>query len=89
VQSVPITTKLVSSNPVHGKVYSIQLYVIKFVSDLWQVGGLLRILDHEGPKKEYKLYNMLVILVFVNLTNVIVTFYFQSKNYIIIVLFLH
>jgi hypothetical protein len=28
-----ITTKVVSSNPVHGEVYSIQHYVIKFVSD--------------------------------------------------------
>jgi hypothetical protein len=27
--------------PVHGEVYSIQLYVIKFVSDLWLVGGFL------------------------------------------------
>jgi len=26
--------KVVSSNPVHGEVYSIQHYVIKFVSDL-------------------------------------------------------
>ena len=34
VQSVPITTKCASSNPVHGEVYSIQHYVIKFVSDL-------------------------------------------------------
>jgi hypothetical protein len=42
VQSVPITTKVVSSNPVHGEVYSIQHYVIKFDSDLWQVGGFLR-----------------------------------------------
>ena len=33
VQSVPITTKIVSSNPVHGEVYSIQTYLIKFVSD--------------------------------------------------------
>ena len=41
VQSVPITTKVVSSNPVHGEVYSIQHYVIKFVSDLRQVGGFL------------------------------------------------
>jgi hypothetical protein len=41
VQSVPITTKVVSSNPVHGKVYSIQHYVIKFVCDLRQVGGSL------------------------------------------------
>jgi len=33
-KSVPITTKIVSSNPVHGKVNSIQQYVIKFVSDM-------------------------------------------------------
>ena len=39
MQSVPITTKVVSSNPVQGEVYSIQIYVIKFVSDLQQVGG--------------------------------------------------
>ena len=39
VQSVPITTKVVSSNPVLGEVYPIQYYVIKFVSDLWQVDG--------------------------------------------------
>jgi hypothetical protein len=34
VQSVPITAKVVSLNPVHGNVYSIQNCVIKFVSDL-------------------------------------------------------
>ena len=42
VQSKPITTNVVSSNPVHGEVYSIQHYVIKFASDLCQVGGFLR-----------------------------------------------
>jgi hypothetical protein len=41
VQSVPITTEVVSLNPAHGEVYSIQHYVIEFVSDLWQVGGFL------------------------------------------------
>jgi hypothetical protein len=41
VQSVPITTKVVSSNPTHGKVNSMQHYVIKFVGDLWHVGGFL------------------------------------------------
>jgi hypothetical protein len=41
VQSVPITTKIVSSNPIHGEVYSMQHYVIKFVSNLWQVSGTL------------------------------------------------
>ena len=44
MQSVPITTKIVSSNPVHDEVYSIQQYVIKFVRDLQQVGGFLRVL---------------------------------------------
>jgi hypothetical protein len=39
MQSVSITTNVVSSNPVHGEVYSIQYYVIKFVSDWRQVGG--------------------------------------------------
>ena len=29
-QSVPINTNAVSSNPAHGKVYSIQLYMIHF-----------------------------------------------------------
>jgi hypothetical protein len=37
VQSVPITTKVVSSNPVHDEVSSIKHYVIKFVGDLRQV----------------------------------------------------
>jgi hypothetical protein len=44
IQSVPITTNFVSSNPTHGEVYLKQHYVIKFVSDLWQVGGFFRIL---------------------------------------------
>jgi len=50
VQSVPIATKVVSSNPVHGGVYSIQHYVIKFVSDLRQVGGLPRILTDKTKR---------------------------------------
>jgi hypothetical protein len=41
VQSVPITTKVVSLIPIHGEVYSTQHYVIKFVSDLQHVGGFL------------------------------------------------
>jgi hypothetical protein len=44
VQSMLITTKVVSSNSVHGEVYSIQHYVIMFVSDLRQGGGFLRVL---------------------------------------------
>jgi len=41
VQSVPINTKVESSNPAHGEVYSVEAYVINFVSDLRQVGGFL------------------------------------------------
>ena len=41
MHQVPVTTKVESSNPVHGEVYSIQQYVIKFASDLQQVGGFL------------------------------------------------
>jgi len=44
VQLDPITTKVVSSNPVYGEEYSIQHYVIKFVSDVRQVCGFLRVL---------------------------------------------
>ena len=40
IQSVPIANKVVSSNPTRA----IQHYVIKFVSDLRQVGGFLRVL---------------------------------------------
>jgi hypothetical protein len=39
MQSVPVTSNVVSSNPAQGEVYSIELYVTKFVSDLWQVGA--------------------------------------------------
>ena len=33
MQSVPIINEVVSSNPAHAEVYSIQNYVIKFVSE--------------------------------------------------------
>ena len=39
IQSVPIITNVVSLNPAHGEVYSIQNYMLKFVSDLLQVVG--------------------------------------------------
>jgi hypothetical protein len=40
-ESLPIITKVVSLNPAHGKVYLIQQYVINFVSDLLQIGGII------------------------------------------------
>jgi hypothetical protein len=51
VQSVPITTNVTNSNPAHGKVYSIQHYVIKFVSDLGQIDGFLLVLRFPPPIK--------------------------------------
>ena len=36
---VPITTEVVSSNPVHGNVYSMQHYVIKFVGEGYVVSS--------------------------------------------------
>ena len=47
-----ITNKVVSLNPAHGVVYSIQLHVIKKkISDLLQVGGFLRVLRFLPPIK--------------------------------------
>ena len=41
---MPIATNVVSLNSVHGKVYSMQNYVINFASDIRQVGGVLQVL---------------------------------------------
>ena len=51
MQSVPITTNIVSSNPTLGEVYSIQHYLIKFVSDLRQVGDFPRVVRFPPPIK--------------------------------------
>jgi hypothetical protein len=42
--AITIATNVVSSNPTHGEVYPIQQYVIKFVSDLRQIGCFLQVL---------------------------------------------
>ena len=48
---VGFTTNVVSLNPVHGEVYSIQHYVIKFFNDLRQIGDFLRVLLFPPPIK--------------------------------------
>jgi len=53
VQSVPITTNVVILNPAHGEVYSIQHYLIKFVSDLRQVGGVSPSTSVSSTNKTY------------------------------------
>ena len=42
-KSIPITMLSCELEPLHGEVYSIQHYVIQFVSDLRQVGCFLRV----------------------------------------------
>jgi len=49
MQSVHITTKVVSSIPANGKVYQMQHYVINFVRDLRQVDSFLRVLRFSPP----------------------------------------
>jgi len=49
MQSVPITTDVVSSTRL-GR--GVQHYVIKFVSDLRQIGGYLRVLQFPPPIKQ-------------------------------------
>jgi hypothetical protein len=49
VHSVPLTTKVVCSNHAHGEIYSILHYVIKFISDLQQVGDFFRIFRFSPP----------------------------------------
>jgi hypothetical protein len=49
VQSVSITTNVVGSIPSHGGVYSIHHYLIKFVNDLRQFGGILWVLRFPPP----------------------------------------
>jgi hypothetical protein len=52
MQSEHITTNVVSSN-----MYSIQHYVMKFVSNLRQVGGFLRVLRFPPPFGNIYIYN--------------------------------
>jgi hypothetical protein len=61
---VPITTNVVSSNPAHGEVYSIQHYVIKFVIKKFEdTKEAIRIRiskknrQHNGQKKKNKRTN--------------------------------
>ena len=61
VQSVSITIKIVSFNPTHGEVYSIQHYVIKFAYDLRQVSGFL---TNKSARWNEKLYDPIYFLHF-------------------------
>ena len=67
-----LPTTVVSSNPVH-EVYSIQHYVIKFVSDLWQISGLLQVLWFPPPMKLTAMNDIIEIFLKVALNTIILT----------------
>jgi hypothetical protein len=71
VQLVPITTKVVSSKSAHDKDYLIQLYVIKFVSDL-QVSGFPWVLLYSSTNKTNR-HAMAEILLKVALNTITLT----------------
>jgi hypothetical protein len=67
VQPAPFSTNYVSSNPPHhAEVYSTQQYVIKFVSDLWQVYGFS---VYSGFLRKYNWTCDIAIAYFENKTN--------------------
>jgi hypothetical protein len=51
VQPAVVTTNVLSFNTAYGEAYSIQRYVIKFVSDMRQVGGFIGVLRISPPIK--------------------------------------
>ena len=57
-------------SPLGYEVYSIQHYVIKFVSDLQQVGGFLRVLQFPPPIKPETPYDITEILLKVALNTI-------------------
>ena len=69
---MPIITEFVSSNPAYGEVYSIQHYVIKFVSDLRHVGGYRRVLLVPSPNKTDR-HDIIEILLKVALNTITLT----------------
>ena len=69
MQLVSITTKVVRSNTVHGEMYSIQHYVIKFVGDLRQVSGFLRVPGSSTNKTDCDDITEIVLKVALNTIN--------------------
>ena len=79
MQSMPITTNVVSSNPAHVEVYSIQHYGIKFVSYLWHVGGFLWVLRSSFIHSKNDRHDITETLLKVALNTIILTSLFQDS----------
>ena len=67
-----------NSNPIHGKVYSIQHYVIKFVSDLGQVGGFPGTPDSSINKTDRHEITKILLNVALNTINLNQTYKFYD-----------
>ena len=72
IQPVHITINVVRYNSAHGVVFSIQHCVLRFISDMRQVGDFLRILLFPPPIKLTGL-NIFVILLNVVLNTITIT----------------
>jgi hypothetical protein len=86
VQLMPITTKIVSSNPADGEVYLIQHYMKKIVSDLRQVNDFLRVVS--SIKKIITEILLKVVLSTITLTicfvlQFIMSFWFSFSDYVL------
>jgi hypothetical protein len=77
IQSVPITTNVVSLNPTHGEVYWIQHYVIKFVSDLRKVVGFLHVL----LQYNWRYSDIIEILLKVTLNSITLTLIYTCTTF--------
>ena len=75
VQSVHITTNVVSSNPAQVKVYSRQHYAIKFVSDLWCSGTPV------SSANKIDCQDVTEILLNVALNTIIITLKFENDRF--------
>ena len=71
MQSVPISTTVVCSNLAYSEVYSIQHYVIKFVSNLRQVSGFLQVLQFPTPIKLTATIIEILLKVVLNTINIL------------------
>ena len=69
MQSVPITTNVVSSNPAQARSTLIQHYVIKIISDLRQVNVFLRVLQFPPPIKLSHNITEILLKVVLNIIN--------------------
>jgi hypothetical protein len=82
---MPNIKKVLSLNTAFGEVYSIQQYVIKFVSDLRHVGGFLRVLRFPPPIKWPPRYNWNIVESVVKHMTLI-PFIYNSNNNVVFTL---